>query len=152
AEIPNFSEDLPAPMANSPGSLFAGDLPVPVGDDLPAPMLGETAPSADHASAAAAAPDPSLDFDLSRVQESAGSPNTWEDTNTPSARQASPRPTGASLERLKEIYEGRMAAVTVVRNDNLLSQIKRKMPLLIAGATALILVSIGLSLGFTRYG
>src|SRR5262249_18818051 len=112
--IPDFSEALPAPLGSAPGSRFAGDLPVPVGDDLPAPMLGEPALTVDGAPTAAAAPQPpSLDFDdLPPVQESAGPPTTRENTNPPSAREASPRPSGASLERLKEIYEGRMAAVT----------------------------------------
>ena len=154
ASIPDFSEDLPAPMANAPGGQFAGDLPVPVGDDLPAPILGEPATSVDDVSATAAPPQlPSLDFgDLPPVQMAAGAPTTREDTNPPSAREASPRPAGASLERLKEIYEGRMAAVTVVRNENFLSQIKQKIPLIIVGAAAVMVLLVGLSLGFTRYG
>ena len=151
--IPDFSEDLPAPIANAPGSQFAGDLPVPLGDDLPVPMIGEPAVrSADEASAGT--PEhPSLDFDeLPPVQEPAGGATLREDTNVSSAREASPRPSGASLERLKEIYEGRMAAVTVVRNESFLSEIKRRMPLIIGGVAALLVLSIGLSLGFTRYG
>src|SRR5260370_303021 len=36
--IPDFSEDLPAPLSDATGSEFSGDLPYPARDDHPSPL------------------------------------------------------------------------------------------------------------------
>jgi predicted Zn finger-like uncharacterized protein len=149
--IPEFSENLPAPVSEATGIEFAGDLPVPVGEDLPSPLETEAAAMPTSRAAPAAGPQTdSVDFEeLPQISPVAAPVGTKEQTNP---RQPSARPAAASLERLREIYEGRMAAVTVVRNETAASKLKRKLPLLIAGALSLIFVSGGVGLGFTRYG
>lgn len=57
-----------------------------------------------------------------------------------------------TMDRLKNLYEGRMAAVAVVDRRQEHAKFKKRLPLLIgAGVSALILVAGG-SMGFTRYG
>jgi len=149
--IPDFSEDLPAPLSDATGSEFSGDLPVPAGDDLPSPLelQQSTAPEDSAAPVVNQQPD-SLDLEeLPPIRPAAGSAGTKEDTNR---RDPSQRPTKASLERLRGIYEGRMAAVTVVRNETMGTKLKRKLPLLIAAALALAVVTTGVGLGLSRYG
>jgi tetratricopeptide (TPR) repeat protein len=57
-----------------------------------------------------------------------------------------------SMERLREIYEGRMAAVTVVRRDPPLARLMKNLRLVVVAAAALLLLGTGGALGFTRYG
>ncbi|MBX5484016.1 MAG: tetratricopeptide repeat protein, partial [Myxococcaceae bacterium] len=60
--------------------------------------------------------------------------------------------TAEAMERLKQLYEGRMAAVTIVdrRADEL--KFKKRLPFLIGGAVLVVLIAAGASLGLTRYG
>ena len=57
----------------------------------------------------------------------------------------------ASMDRLKQLYEGRMAAVAVVESKNPIP-IKVRLPLIIGGALAVLLVGVGAFMGTTRYG
>lgn len=69
---------------------------------------------------------------------------------TPSAAEEL---TGRSdADRLKRLYEGRMAAVNVTRRYSLTDALQQRAKLLIAAAAVLVLLAAGMSLGFTRYG
>lgn len=57
-----------------------------------------------------------------------------------------------SMDRLKQLYEGRMAAVAVVDGSKTGFQLKKRLPLLIAGAVLLLLAAVGGALGATPYG
>jgi len=57
-----------------------------------------------------------------------------------------------SLDRMKQLYEGRMATIAVVDRSSVYDKWKKRMPFLIGGGVALVLVLIGASFGFTRYG
>lgn len=58
----------------------------------------------------------------------------------------------ASMERLKQLYEGRMAAVTVVDRGAVRSRLRIGVPLLVAGLAVLLVIGAGAALGTTRYG
>ena len=61
-------------------------------------------------------------------------------------------PQSASMDRLKSVYEGRMAAVAVVdrRQDD--ARFRRRLPFLVVLGAAGVLAAAGASLAFTRYG
>ncbi|MBX7098126.1 MAG: tetratricopeptide repeat protein, partial [Myxococcaceae bacterium] len=59
--------------------------------------------------------------------------------------------TQASMERLKQLYDGRMAAVAVVQGREPVA-IRKRLPMIIAVAVLLLVVGAGLSLGSTPYG
>jgi predicted Zn finger-like uncharacterized protein len=61
-------------------------------------------------------------------------------------------PANASLDRMKQLYEGRMATIAVVDRSSVYDKWKKRMPFLIGGGVALVLLLIGASFGFTRYG
>jgi cellulose synthase operon protein C len=66
---------------------------------------------------------------------------------------AAPAPSPAvALDRMNQLYEGRMAAVSVVDRSGAYEKWRKRMPFLIAGGVATILLSIGFSFSFTRYG
>ena len=62
----------------------------------------------------------------------------------------------ANMERLNQLYGGRMAAVAVVDNTSrfevLLAQVKKRLPLIIGAAAAVTVLGVGLGFGATRYG
>jgi len=62
----------------------------------------------------------------------------------------------ANMERLNQLYGGRMAAVAVVDNTSrfevVLAQVKKRLPLIIGTAAAVTVLSVGLGFGATRYG
>ncbi|MFL5319920.1 MAG: tetratricopeptide repeat protein [Myxococcaceae bacterium] len=58
----------------------------------------------------------------------------------------------ASMEKLKNLYEGRMAAVAVVDRSGERARFKKRLPFYIAAGVLLVLVAGGASLGFTPYG
>jgi predicted Zn finger-like uncharacterized protein len=68
------------------------------------------------------------------------------------AQQRPSGPQPASVDRLKQLYEGRMAAVAVVDRRREGEKLKRLLPLYIAGGALALLALAGASLGFTRYG
>ncbi len=62
----------------------------------------------------------------------------------------------ANMERLNQLYGGRMAAVAVVdttsRAELLVAKLKKRLPLVIAAAAAVLVLGVGLGFGATRYG
>jgi predicted Zn finger-like uncharacterized protein len=70
-------------------------------------------------------------------------------SETPAAAAA---PANASLDRMKQLYEGRMATIAVVDRSSVYDKWKKRMPFLIGGGVAAVLLLIGASFGFTRYG
>ena len=62
----------------------------------------------------------------------------------------------ANMERLNQLYGGRMAAVAVVDNTSrfevILAQVKKRLPLIIGTAAAVTVLGVGLGFGATRYG
>ncbi len=62
----------------------------------------------------------------------------------------------ANMERLNQLYGGRMAAVAVVDNTSrlevILAQVKKRLPLIIGAAAAVTVLGVGLGFGATRYG
>ncbi|HVE84894.1 MAG TPA: tetratricopeptide repeat protein, partial [Myxococcales bacterium] len=61
-------------------------------------------------------------------------------------------PQSASMDRLKQLYEGRMAAVAVVDRRQSADQFRRRLPLLVAAGVLALLALAGAGLTFTRYG
>ncbi|MGA9524063.1 MAG: tetratricopeptide repeat protein, partial [Myxococcaceae bacterium] len=57
-----------------------------------------------------------------------------------------------SMERLKNLYEGRMAAVSVVDRKSEAEKVRKKLPLFIAAGLVVLIGAAGGSLAFTRYG
>ncbi len=57
-----------------------------------------------------------------------------------------------TMERLKNLYEGRMAAVAVVDRRAESQKFKKRLPLLIAGVVVLVIAAAGGALSMTRYG
>jgi tetratricopeptide (TPR) repeat protein len=62
----------------------------------------------------------------------------------------------ANMERLNQLYGGRMAAVAVVdttsKAELLLAKLKKRLPLVIGAAAAVLVLGVGLGFGATRYG
>jgi predicted Zn finger-like uncharacterized protein len=82
-----------------------------------------------------------------------GLPAVSPSSEAPKADQApSANPANPSLDRMKQLYEGRMAAISVVDRSSVYDKWRKRMPYLIAGGVVLVLVLIGSSFGFTRYG
>ncbi len=57
-----------------------------------------------------------------------------------------------SMDRLKNLYEGRMAAVSVVDRKSEVEKVRQKLPLIIAAGLVVLIGAAGGSLSFTRYG
>ncbi|SEU38552.1 tetratricopeptide repeat protein [Stigmatella erecta] len=57
-----------------------------------------------------------------------------------------------TLDRMNQLYEGRMAAVSVVDRSGTYEKWRKRVPFLVAGGVATVLLSIGFSFHFTRYG
>ncbi|MCP3167550.1 tetratricopeptide repeat protein [Myxococcus qinghaiensis] len=75
---------------------------------------------------------------------------TASDTEAP---RADPGGTQANMRRLEQLYEGRMAAVSVVDRSGADAKIKKRIPLFIAAGVAVLLLGIGVGTEFgTRYG
>ena len=71
--------------------------------------------------------------------------------NAPPPPPAAPE-NGGEVDHLKRLYEGRMAAVNVIRTNSFLDQIKERANLVIAAGAVMLVIVAGASLGFTRYG
>ncbi|MDC0714324.1 tetratricopeptide repeat protein [Stigmatella sp. ncwal1] len=71
----------------------------------------------------------------------------------PSRTEVAPASSPAvTLDRMNQLYEGRMAAVSVVDRSGTYEKWRKRLPFLIAGGVAAVLLSIGFSFSFTRYG
>ncbi|PTL79202.1 tetratricopeptide repeat protein [Vitiosangium sp. GDMCC 1.1324] len=74
----------------------------------------------------------------------------------PGSKAGQPANTAANMERLNQLYGGRMAQVSVVdttsRLELVLAQVKKRLPLVIAASAALLVLIVGFSFGATRYG
>ncbi|WP_263452489.1 tetratricopeptide repeat protein [Hyalangium gracile] len=67
--------------------------------------------------------------------------------------EQSPAPNpAASVERMKQLYEGRMASVAVVDRSGAYEKWRKRMPFLISGGAVTVLLLIGGSFSFTKYG
>jgi predicted Zn finger-like uncharacterized protein len=67
--------------------------------------------------------------------------------------QVGPAPSAnPNLDRMKQLYEGRMAAISVVDNSSAYDKWRKRMPMLIGAGAALLVLLIGASFSFTRYG
>jgi predicted Zn finger-like uncharacterized protein len=71
---------------------------------------------------------------------------------TPSAQPApAPNPT-ANMDRVKQLYEGRMAGVAVVDRSGSYEKWRKRVPYLIAAGAVTVVLLIGFSFSFTKYG
>ncbi|HYO55659.1 tetratricopeptide repeat protein [Archangium sp.] len=91
-----------------------------------------------------------------------------EGSGTPSAPAAAPpvpgaepgsktgQPSAAGMEKLQQMYGGRMAPVAVTDSTSklelFLAKVKKRLPLVIAAAAVLVVLIVGLSFSTTRYG
>jgi predicted Zn finger-like uncharacterized protein len=73
-------------------------------------------------------------------------------SDAPKADPAPAATPAANADRLNKLYEGRMAAISVVDRSSVYDKWRKRMPFLIGGGVVLVLVLIGASFGFTRYG
>jgi predicted Zn finger-like uncharacterized protein len=71
---------------------------------------------------------------------------------TPDAASAEPANPQASMERLRQLYEGRMAAVSVVDRSAADAKWKKRLPALIAAGVAVVVLGTGASFEASRYG
>ncbi|MBN1207479.1 MAG: zinc-ribbon domain-containing protein [Myxococcaceae bacterium] len=69
-----------------------------------------------------------------------------------SKAEQSPANVNANLERVKQLYEGRMATVAVVDRSGSYEKWRKRMPYLIGAGAATLVLLIGASFGLTRYG
>ncbi len=72
--------------------------------------------------------------------------------NAPPPQAPAPEDGSGQVDHLKRLYEGRMAAVNVIRTNSVLDLVKERAKLLIAAGAVLFVIAAGASLGFTRYG
>ena len=70
----------------------------------------------------------------------------------PAASSAEPAAGQSETDRIKRLYEGRMAAVNVTRSHSPFDALKARARLLIIAGAVLVVVAAGASLSFTRYG
>ncbi|QRK08496.1 zinc-ribbon domain-containing protein [Archangium violaceum] len=72
------------------------------------------------------------------------------------SKAGQPAATAANMERLNQLYGGRMAQVSVVdstsRMEIFLGHVKKRLPVVIAAASALAVLGVGFSFSATRYG
>ncbi|WNG39081.1 tetratricopeptide repeat protein [Archangium violaceum] len=72
------------------------------------------------------------------------------------SKAGQPAATAANMERLNQLYGGRMAQVSVVdstsRMEVILGHVKKRLPVVIAAASALAVLGVGFSFSATRYG
>ncbi|KFE63861.1 tetratricopeptide repeat protein [Hyalangium minutum] len=69
------------------------------------------------------------------------------------AEQAAPAASpAANLDRVAQLYEGRMANIAVVDRSGAYEKWRKRMPMLIGSGAALLVLMIGGSFGFTKYG
>ena len=71
---------------------------------------------------------------------------------SPSPPALDDAPVTGEVDRIKRLYEGRMAAVNVKRSTSALDVLKARVPLLLGVVAVVLGLAAGASLGFTRYG
>jgi predicted Zn finger-like uncharacterized protein len=76
---------------------------------------------------------------------------------TPSSEPANPEQApaatpNANLDRMKQLYEGRMASIAVVDRTSAYEKWRKRIPMLVGSGVAVLLLLIGASFGFTKYG
>ncbi|MFL5345655.1 MAG: tetratricopeptide repeat protein [Hyalangium sp.] len=69
----------------------------------------------------------------------------------PDPSAPAPNPT-ASMDRMKQLYEGRMAGIAVVDRSSSYEKWRKRIPYLIAAGAVTLVLLIGFSFGFTKYG
>ena len=55
-------------------------------------------------------------------------------------------------EALKELYEGRMAAIAVTQSSDVVGNLRKRIPHILAGLGVLLILGVGFGFGLTRYG
>ncbi|RJS18099.1 hypothetical protein DRW03_26550 [Corallococcus sp. H22C18031201] len=73
-------------------------------------------------------------------------------SGTSDAPAGEPGGSQASMDRLRQLYEGRMAAVSVVDRSAATEQWKKRIPMMVGAGVAVLVLGTGLSFEFTRYG
>ncbi len=74
-------------------------------------------------------------------------------SSEPAHTEQPPAPSAnASLDRMKQLYEGRMASIAVVDRTSSYEKWRKRMPMIIGASVGVLLLLIGASFGFTRYG
>ena len=115
-------------------------------------LLGNEDVSADSTTWAPIGTVPAFTGAIQRLMESPA-----QSSRAPDAAplvDASAEPVSPSMNRMKQLYEGRMAAVSVVdpRSQRAPFKLPVKLPVLIAAAVGLVVLGTGAYLGTTRYG
>jgi predicted Zn finger-like uncharacterized protein len=94
---------------------------------------------------------------IQKLMEGPGTP-TAAAPSVPGAEPSSKagQPSGANMEKLQQMYGGRMAPVAVKDSTSklelVLAQLKRRLPVVIAATAVLLVLTVGLSFSTTRYG
>ncbi|HEY0035781.1 MAG TPA: zinc-ribbon domain-containing protein, partial [Longimicrobium sp.] len=98
---------------------------------------------------------------IQKLMEGPGTPATPAAPAMPTGEPGSkvgqsPATSTANMERLNQLYGGRMAAVAVVdstsRLELFLNKVKQRLPLVIGATAAVAVLGVGLGFGTTRYG
>ncbi|HZN95590.1 MAG TPA: tetratricopeptide repeat protein, partial [Myxococcales bacterium] len=117
-------------------------------------LLGNEDISGDGDSWAPMSSAPTLSAAIQRLMNS---PSRGHGSSSGSFGGSTARPSGggpqaASMDRLKSLYEGRMAAVAVVDGRQSNADFRRRLPLLVVLGVVAVLALAGASLTVTRYG
>lgn len=111
-------------------------------------LLGNEEVSLDAESWQPVGSEPAFQPVIARLMEGPSSATAAPATPAPT----DDRPRGPSMERLKQLYEGRMAAVAVVQSREPVP-FKKRLPYIAAGAVVLALITAGVMVGLsTPYG
>jgi predicted Zn finger-like uncharacterized protein len=111
-------------------------------------LLGNEEVSLDAESWQPVGSEPAFQPVIARLMEGPSSATAATATPAPS----DDRPRGPSMERLKQLYEGRMAAVAVVQSKEPVP-FKKRLPYIAAGAAVLAMITAGVMVGVsTPYG
>ncbi|MFZ5470790.1 MAG: tetratricopeptide repeat protein [Myxococcota bacterium] len=96
---------------------------------------------------------PAFQATIERLMETPSHAPTSQVPAQGGSQSSSPAQSQASMERLKQLYEGRMAAVAVVDGSAAAAQWKRRIPLIAAAVLVLLFAGAGVTLGVTTpYG
>ena len=97
---------------------------------------------------------------IQKLMEGPGTPAVAAATPTADAKAnptaATAAASAANMERINQLYGGRMAQVSVVdttsRTEIFMGKVKKRLPLVISVAAGVVVLGVGLSFGTTRYG
>lgn len=112
-------------------------------------LLGNEDVSLDNESWSQIGTIPAFSAAIQKLMESPSSPLNATATTTTGTQQQTQ---AQSMERLKNLYEGRMAAVAVVDKSGERARFRKRLPFYIVGGVVAVLLIAGASLGATRYG